>query len=71
MCHHLVQHTLLLKAIGFAGAILARKLAKQGRSAIVIESRERLGGRTNTIRLWVVALAELAYTDDTQWGPRY
>ncbi|TIB79379.1 amine oxidase [Wallemia mellicola] len=36
---------------GFAGAILARKLAKQGRSVIVIESRERLGGRTNTIRL--------------------
>ncbi|WP_238297462.1 FAD-dependent oxidoreductase, partial [Methylobacterium soli] len=31
---------------GFAGAVAARELAAQGRRVLVLEARDRIGGRT-------------------------
>jgi pseudooxynicotine oxidase len=33
---------------GFAGATAARELTMRGRPAVLVEARERLGGRTHT-----------------------
>ena len=41
---------------GFAGMIAARRLTEAGRSAVVLEARERVGGRTDTVDIegtWV------------------
>ena len=42
---------------GFAGLVTAREIQKRGASAIVLEARERVGGRVCTVRpgegLWL------------------
>jgi len=34
---------------GYAGLAAARKLIEEGRSAVLLEARDRVGGRTHTV----------------------
>ena len=54
---------------GFAGVTAARELTVRGRSAVLVEARDRLGGRTYTSDHDGHAM-ELGGTWVHPWGPR-
>ncbi len=44
-----VSHDVVIVGAGFAGVTAARDLAKEGRSVVVLEARDRIGGRTYSV----------------------
>ena len=45
------SHDVVVVGAGFAGLIAARELRKAGHSVVVVEARDRIGGRTHSERL--------------------
>ena len=45
------EYDVIIIGAGFAGLIAARELSRRGRSVLIIEARDRIGGRTFTTKI--------------------